>query len=204
MPSLPRFHLVVCSHSWAIQHLHRAEIDAGNVALIVELSINSNLAPMFGQVGVRRPGAAGLLSPKATALSLAQQFDDIIAPVLLAAHPPVPAAAISNGVANLRQQDLGGKDVVLMANVVDVASVWPVIGQADTFRVLWDLTDPPNFALGQLGDQLARWDGIGNDGWAGAFFYRDERRRTAVAVSEAKKAYEAVVKEYPGMKAVFA
>jgi hypothetical protein len=204
MSAAPKLHLVFCSHTWAIQKLESAKLDLQNIGLIVELSINSNLAPMFNQVAVKRPGVAGLLSPKASAQQLAQKFDGLPAPLLLAAHPPVPAVAIANGVANLRQQDVGGKDIVLFVNVVDANNLWSVFGQADTVRVLWDMADPPNFALAQLGDQLAKHDGIATDSWEGVFFYRDERRRGAVDNVSAQKAYKEILADYPGLKAVFA
>jgi hypothetical protein len=69
---------------------------------------------------------------------------------------------------------------------------------------LWDMADPPNFALAQLGDQLAKHDGISTDSWEGVFFYRDERRRGVVDNVSAQKAYKEILADYPGLKAVFA
>lgn len=174
------------------------KVPGGSLAksIVVEAAVNSNLAPMLNRVYERRPGVAGLTRPSAEIDAIAESHDAIAAPVILAAHPPVPVPAIASGIANLRFLPGRYERVIVLVHVLDAPQLVGILPECDQYACLWDLADPPSLALAKVAELLSRHQCLSPTAWAGLHFYSHPKRPVADA-AQALKEYQTALVDFP-------
>jgi hypothetical protein len=189
---------VFYSHAWAAHMLNSLGLGDLSRAVVVEVSVNSVLAPVFNDSSPERPGVAGLLRGDATVATVARKCSGFDYDIVLASRPPVPVATTASGVGLLRTAEGSHEQMILMVHLSEAAMMIHAFADADRFAVLWDLADTPNLALADLGILLARHHCLTADSWAGLHFYSHPKRK--LADSEERKArYEQIFADYPAV-----
>ncbi len=187
---------VFYSHVWAIHMLRRAHIGQFEDQVLIELSIESNLAAVFGEQAKPRLGLAGLLRLSGRLEKLVHSFNNIPCPLILAPQPNVALAALCSAVALLPSTPTTYQRITLLVHIDDSALFTHAYSYVDRFCVLWDIADIPTDTLITLAEILTDQHQINPSQWSGFHWYKHPNRPITDA-PERIAALQALIAEYP-------
>jgi len=189
-------HCIFYSHVWAVHMLKYAGLNTNHNNVIVELATTSNLAGVFGEQGKARYGLAGLLRLSGRLEQFAQMYKNVIAPLVLAPRPEVPAVALNSAVGLLASSPTPYTHIHLLVHIEDAPKFAGAYPHVNRFSMLWDLGDPPTAALGPLAETLVDNHCIQAETWGGFFFYQHPNRPVA-DLAQRQEAFQQVLRQYP-------
>lgn len=189
-------HCIFYSHAWAVHMLKYAGVNPDENPVVVELATASNLAPVFGEQGKARYGLSGLLRLSGRLEQFAQLHKNVIAPLVLAPRPEIPASALCSAVGLLGSTPSPYQKVYLLVHIDDAPKFAGAYPHAQKFSILWDLGDEPTAALGPLAEALVDNHCVSSETWGGFDFYQHPNRPVPDA-AERQEAFQQVLREYP-------
>jgi hypothetical protein len=191
-------HCVFYSHVWAVHMLKLKIAHWGDVnkLVIIELAELSNLAPVFGLQGKARYGLAGLLQLGGRLEQIAQTVKYVPAPIVLAPHPQVSAAALCSAVSMLPYSKSEYESAVLLIHISEAAHFVDIFPYLSTFSIFWDVADEPAQSLTRLAELLSDSQCLTKERWQGFTLYKHPNRVVPDA-NERQTALQAVLDEYP-------
>jgi len=164
--------------------------------VLVELAVNSNLAPVFGMQGKPRYGLAGMLRLGAKLEQLGQPYKYVPAPLLLAPLPAISAGALCSAVGLVATSPSTYEDLVLLVHVSEAAQFADAYVHVNHFSILWDIADPPVQSLINLADVLVANGYVSQATWKGFTLYQHPNRTLPDAQAR-RKEFENVLQDYP-------
>ncbi len=189
-------HCLFYSHVWTVHMLKNLKLGDWDKTVLVELAVNSNLAPVFGMQGKPRYGLSGMLRLGAKLEQLGQTYKYVPAPLLLAPQPNIPAAALCSAVGLTASSPSIYENVVLLVHVSEAPQFTDAYAYVNHFSIVWDIADPPTQSLVTLAEVLMANGCVSQESWKGFILYQHPNRVLADAQAR-RKALESVLQDYP-------
>jgi hypothetical protein len=168
---------VFYSHVWSIYELEKLGfIKAGN-ELIVELALESRLAPVFDRSEKTNKGLIPLLQQDVSLHKLAFRQNDIKAPVILAAFPSVAIDIQLSALSLLPAVESHIDKVIVLIHINDAPSFEGAYPIMDSFSIVWDMADHPGFELSALSRSLLNQQCLNKEKWKGFFLCNHPNRQ---------------------------
>lgn len=183
------------SHIWSVSMVKHAGLGEMDNSILVELGVNSNIAPMFRAQAATREGLAGLLAGNSLK-KLGKELKSVPAPLILAPRPAVPAATLESAVSLLSYAEGEYEKITLLVHISDVPRFAGAYHHVDQFSVLWDIADFPDSNLVRMAKVLVEAQCITRERWRGFHFCNHPRRQVADFASR-KDALLGIVNEFP-------
>jgi hypothetical protein len=177
MSTIRKVECVFYSHVWSIYELENLGfIKTGN-ELIVELALESRLAPVFDRSEKINKGLITLLQQGVSLHKLAFRQSDIKAPIILAPFPSVATDIQLSALSLLPAVESHIDKVIALIHINDAptfAGAFPIM---DGFSIVWDIADHPGFELSALSRSLLNQQCLNKEKWKGFFLCNHPNRQ---------------------------
>lgn len=193
-----RIQCVFYSHVWAIHILQQANLGPMSNTVLVELAVQSNLAPVFRAQKKERYGLAGLLAFNDCLDKIGTTYQQLSAPIVLAPNPMVTEATLESAVALLATTEGPYDKATLLVHINDAPQFSDAYQHVDEFHILWDLADAPNVALQNLCAILAKTHCLNQDTWGG-FHLCSHPMRPLADADERRTMFDQIIGEHPAL-----
>lgn len=189
---------VIYSHVWAARHIESIYAQGSEKLVLVEAAKLSNMAAMLGCQGQMDAGVAGLLEPGTRLEDLAQRYDRLAFPLVLAPRPSVPVTALNSALSVLADVPGDYERIVIMLHVADAIEILPALTHVDRFSFLLDCADNVDAKLARVAQEMANLGLIRESTWAGVFFYQRSEQPNASAIARESSLRE-ILNSYPSL-----
>ncbi len=157
------------SHAWSIYQLEKLGLIKTGNELVLELALESRLAPVFDQSEKRHQGLIPLLQPGTSLHKLAIRHNSVTSPVILAPNPSVAVDIQLSALALATSTESPIDKVITLIHVNDgptFAGAYPMMSR---FSIAWDVADYPNVELSNLTQSLVDQQCLSKEKWNGFF-----------------------------------